>query len=132
MSTHMPAECLHAEPKHIPFLTPDEVSPIVMHQWEMACEDFFSANKKLEDMDCVGAVLPGLKDMHAHDCVVMHQAELVGLSFANFMKNLQKEFLSDGWDDELHACIYNAHLKASNSFSKWVNNVQHMNIILHG
>jgi hypothetical protein len=38
---------------------------MVMHQWEMACEDFFSANKKLEEADRITAVLPGLKDMRA-------------------------------------------------------------------
>jgi hypothetical protein len=90
---------------------------------EMVCEDFFSANKKLEDADHICAVLPSLKDMHAHNWVAMHQAKLVDLLFAEFMKTLQKEFLSEGWDDELHARICNMHLKASDSFSKWVNNI---------
>jgi hypothetical protein len=88
MSAHTPAECVHAEPKHIPLLTPGEVSPMVMHQWEMACEDFFLANRKLDDADCVSTVLPGLKDMHAHDWVATHHAKLVDLSFTDFMKNL--------------------------------------------
>lgn len=74
---------------------------MVMHQWEMVCEDFFSANKKLDDADCVSAVLPGLKDMCAWDWVATHCPELVNLSFPNFMKILGKEFLLDGWDDEL-------------------------------
>jgi hypothetical protein len=72
MSVHTPAECVHAEPKCIPLLTPGEVSPMVMCQWEMACEDFFSANKKLEDADHICAVLPSLKDMHAHNWVATH------------------------------------------------------------
>jgi hypothetical protein len=131
MSVNTPAECIHAEPKCIPLLTPGEVSPMVMRQWEMACEDFFSANKKLEEMDRVAAVLPGLKDMRARDWVATHRMELVALPFANFMKDLRKEFLSDGWDDELHACICNARLKPSDSFAKWVNDICHLNIILH-
>jgi hypothetical protein len=132
MSANSAAECIHTEPKHIPLLTPGEVSPMVMHQWEMACEDFFSANKKLEESDCMAAVLPGLKDMHARDWVATHHTELVVLTFASFMKDLRKEFLSDGWDDELHARICNAWLRPSDSFTKWVNDIRHLNIILRG
>jgi hypothetical protein len=103
MSANTPAECLHAEPKHIPLLTPGEVSPMVMRQWEMACEDFFSANSKLEETERIAAVLPGLKDMQARDWVATHHSELTSLSFAGFMKTLCREFLTDGWDDKLHA-----------------------------
>jgi hypothetical protein len=132
MSANTPAECIHAEPKRIPLLSPGEVTPMVIRQWEMACEDFFSANKKLEEEDRVAAVLPGLKDMHARDWVATHRAELVALPFASFMKDLHKEFLSDGWDDELHARICNSPLKPSDSFAKWVNDIRHLNIILCG
>jgi hypothetical protein len=132
MSTNTPAECLHAEPKHIPLLIPGEVSPMVMCQWEMACEDFFSANSKLEEMDHVAAILPGLKDMRARDWVATHRSDLTLLSFADFMKSLHREFLTEGWDDELHACICNVCLQASDLFAKWVNDICHMNIILHG
>jgi hypothetical protein len=48
------------------------------------------------------------------------------------MKQLRKEFLSDGWDDELHARICNARLRPSDSFVKWVNDIHHLNIILRG
>jgi hypothetical protein len=105
---------------------------MVMRQWEMACEDFFSANKKLEESNHVAAVLPGLKDMRARDWVMTHRTELVALTIAGFMKDLHKEFLSDGWDDELHARICNARLRPSDSFAKWVNDICHLNIILRG
>ena len=132
MSTYGTAECVHAEPKHIPLLTSGEVSPMVMRQWEMACKDFFSANKKLEEVDRITAVLPGLKDMHAQDWVATHCSELTAVPFPSFMKQLCKEFLSDGWDNELHARICNARLKPSDSFAKWVNDICHLNIILCG
>jgi hypothetical protein len=132
MSSNTPAECLHAEPKRIPLLTPGEVSPMVMRQWEMACEDFFSANKKLEEVDCVTAILPGLKDMRARDWVATHRDHLVTLAFGDFMKELHREFLSKGWDDELHARICNARLKPNEPFAKWVNDIRHTNIILRG
>jgi hypothetical protein len=88
MSAHTPTKCVHAEPKCIPLLTLGEVSPMVMHQWEMACKDVFSVNKKLDNTDHVSVVLPGLKDMCACDWVATHCAELVDLSFTDFMKNL--------------------------------------------
>lgn len=132
MSTYGTAKCVHAEPKRIPLLTSGEVSPMVMHQWEMVCEDFFSANKKLEEVDWVAAVLPGLKDMRTQDWVATHCSELTAVPFPSFMKQLCKEFLSDGWDDELHAHICNACLKPSDSFMKWVNDIRHLNIILRG
>jgi hypothetical protein len=132
ISANTPAECIHAELKHIPLLIPKKVTPMVIRQWEMACEDFYSVNKKLEEEDRVAAVLPSLKDMHARDWVAMHHMELIALPFASFMKDLCKEFLSDGWDDELHAHICNSCLKPSDSFMKWVNNIHHLNIILCG
>jgi hypothetical protein len=129
MSTYGTAECVHAKPKCIPLLTSGEVSPMVMRQWEMVCKDFFSANKKLEEADRVAAVLPGLKNMQARDWVATHHSELTAVPFPNFMKQLCKEFLSNGWDDELHARICNACLRPSDSFAKWVNDIRHLNII---
>lgn len=48
------------------------------------------------------------------------------------MKELCKELLLDGWDDDLHAKICHMRLKMSDSFPKWVNNICHLNIILQG
>jgi predicted membrane-bound spermidine synthase len=74
MSIKTPAECLHTEPKRIPILTGGEISPVVLRLWEMACEDFFAANRKLEAADYVGAVLPGLKDMRIRDWIASRRA----------------------------------------------------------
>jgi hypothetical protein len=54
MSANTPAECLHTEPKHILILTAGEVSPVVLRQWEMACDDFFAANRKLKTAEPEG------------------------------------------------------------------------------
>ena len=124
------AECQHADPKRIPLLTPGEILPMVMHQWKMACTDFFRSNKKIEVEDHVAAVFPGLKDLCARDWVTTHGDCLVGLSFAVFIKELQREFLPEGWDDELHAKICNSCLRSLDSFPKWVNDIHHLNIVL--
>lgn len=55
MSLNTFAEVLHAEPKHIPPLSPGKISPLVMWQWEMACKDSFSANKRLDKEDDIVA-----------------------------------------------------------------------------
>lgn len=130
MSLMGAAECLHAEPKCILLLTPGIVSPMVMCQWEMVCSDFFRANKKIMENEQVSAVLPGLKDMHAHNWVATHGDHLAGLKFPDFVKELQVEFLPEGWDDELHAKIRNARLKSADSFPTWMNDIHHLNIIL--
>lgn len=130
MSPMGAAKCLHAEPKCIPLLTPGVMSPMVMHQWEMACTDFFRANKKILEHEQVAAILPGLKDMRARDWVATHGDHLADLDFPEFIKELQREFLPDGWDDELHAKIRNSRLKSSDSFPTWVNDICHLNIVL--
>lgn len=130
MSTTGAAECLHAEPRCIPLLTTGMVTPVVMQQWEMACVDSFRANKKIELNNRITAVLPGLKDMRAWDWVATYGDHLASLTFTMFIIELQKEFLPDGWDDELHTKILNSHLKASDSFPNWVNNICHLNIVL--
>jgi hypothetical protein len=48
------------------------------------------------------------------------------------MKLLHKEFLPEGWEDDYHTQIYNTHLKSSNTFSNWLNNVCHINFALWG
>jgi hypothetical protein len=125
------AECVHDEPKRIPLLTVGDISPLVMHQWEMACEDYFSATKKLDVSDHISMVLPGLKDLCAHDWVATHCTDLIPLSFDDFMVELCREFLPEGWDDELHAKICSCRLKVSNTFMSWVNKLCHLDIILH-
>ena len=95
----------------------------------MACTDFFRADKILED-EQVAAVLPGLKDMWAHDWVAIHGDCLAELGFPDFIKELQREFLPDGWDNELHVKICNSCLKSSDSFPTWVNEIHHLNIVL--
>lgn len=132
MTSHSPAEVLHTELKQIPLLTPGEISPLAMQQWEMACKDFFSANKKVDKKDRVSTILPGLKDMHARDWVATHHNLLGALAFLVFMKEFHMEFLPGGWDNKLHAHICNSQLRSSDSFPKWVNNIHHSNIILRG
>jgi hypothetical protein len=126
------AECIHDEPKHIPLLTAGEISPLILRQWEMACEDYFSASKKLEVIDRVAAILPSLKDLCARDWVATHRVHLVTLSFEDFMIEIRREFLTEGWDDELHAKICSSHLKMSDSFMSWLNELRHLNIVLRG
>jgi len=103
-----------------------------MCQWEMACEDFFSTSKKLEVIDRVSTILPGLKDLCTRDWVATHHADLVALPFDDFMVELCREFLPEGWDDDLHAKICSSCLKSSDSFMSWVNEIRHLNIILWG
>jgi hypothetical protein len=126
------AECIHEEPKRIPLLTAGEISPLVMRQWEMACEDYFSASKKLEEKDRVAAVLLGLKDLRARDWVATRREDLVALTFDDFMALLRSEFLPESWEDELHAKICSSRLKPADSFMTWLNELRHLNIILRG
>lgn len=71
----------------------------------MACTDFFRANKKIPLEEHMSVVLPGLKDMHARDWVATHGDRLAEMTFMQLVKEMQKEFLPDGWDNELHAKI---------------------------
>lgn len=105
MAPSTTAECVHAEPKRIPLLTPGMVTPMIMCQWEMACMNFFRANKKILVEEHVAAILLGLKDMQAQDWVATHGDCLSEMLFASFVKELQKESLPDGGDDELHVRI---------------------------
>jgi hypothetical protein len=123
MASNAAAECLHVEPKHIPLLTPGEILPMVLREWDMACDDFFTANHKIEAAQHVGSVLPGLKDMRVWDWIATHHDCLSALSFAAFMKVLRKEFLPEGWEEEYHSKIANTRLRSSDSFPAWLNNV---------
>jgi len=108
----------------------EEVIPLIMHQWEMACEDFFSASKKVDVTDHVATVLSSLKDLRAQDWVATHHADLVVLSFSDFMIELHCEFLPNSWNNNLYIKICSFHLKLSNFFILWINKLHHLNIIL--
>jgi hypothetical protein len=126
------AECIHDELKPIPLLTAGEISPLILHQWEMACEDYFSVSKKLEVVNRVATILPGLKDLRTCNWVATHRVHLMTLSFDAFMIKICHEFLTEGWDDELHAKICSSRLKMSDSFMSWLNELCHLNIVLRG
>jgi hypothetical protein len=100
--------------------------------WEMACKDFFAANRKHEPAEYVGVVLPGLKDMRIRDWIATCHTRLSTLSLPDFMKLLRKEFLPEGWEDDYHTQICNACLKSSDTFSNWLNDVCHINFALRG
>ena len=130
MSQNLIAECVHSKPKKIPLLTSGKVLPLVMHEWELTCLDFFATNKKLVEADWVEAILPGLRDLHAHDWIVTYCKCLITILFTNVMKEIRKEFLPDSWDDDLHSCLLNSQLWASDNFMTWVNNLHYQNLTL--
>lgn len=129
MSANSLGQCLHTNPRCVPLLTPGEIYPMAMHHLEMACIDYFITNK-VKASDWVMAVLSGLMDLWTCDWVVTHGDCLAGLLFDKFIKELQKEFLPEGWDDKLHAKICNSCLTSSEPFTKWVNNIHHLNLFL--
>jgi hypothetical protein len=70
--------------------------------------------------------------MHIRDWIATCHTRLSALSLTDFMKLLHKEFLPEGWEDDYHTQIHNAHLKSSDAFSNWLNNVCHINFVLQG
>lgn len=130
MSDTMITKCCHA--KRILILTSGEVTPKVMCQWELACLNFFSANKKITDAKCIESILPGLQDLWARDWVATNCTQLVALTFKEFMKELKMEFLPENWDHDLYNWICSSHLKICDNFAAWLNEIRHMNIILCG
>ena len=103
MSTTTVTPCVeHHSLHHAPILTAGVPTPVVLLEFEDACEDFF-ANAKggVNDDVKVTCILPSFKDPILRGWISSDCPHLSTLPFAEFMKLLRSEFLLKNWEDEL-------------------------------
>jgi hypothetical protein len=73
-------------PTKVPVLTTGDVTPVVMCQYENACNNYF-VHKKIPGDDQVTMIVGGLLDTRIADWINSDHVRIVELSFMDFMKD---------------------------------------------
>jgi hypothetical protein len=75
-----------------PVLTAGDIAPAVMMDFENAALDFF-VSKSVPAEKQVTMIIPGIKDIRIHDWITAEHKRIVALPFADFMSEMQLNYL---------------------------------------
>lgn len=85
--------------RHIlPVLTPGNLTLAVMHKYENVCLGYFE-NKEIEEKKQVRKILAELMDSRIQDWISVDHNGFIGLTFAEFMKELCTMYLPKDWEE---------------------------------
>ena len=96
---------MQENPGKVPVLTAGIVSPVVLHDFSIACEDFF-ATKDIEAGHQVRRIIVGFADGDIRNWIDNDRETLVALSFKDFMAQLRGKFLEADWVSKLRSEIF--------------------------
>ena len=117
-------------PSKVPILTPGDISPAVMRQFEHACKNYFTHKKIIAD-DQVSLIIGGILDDHVNDWIIAEHEHLIALSFDAFMTDFHQNYLAEDWEeDTLHELL--SMSQGASSFWDYAVAVQSKNSLLHG
>ncbi|KAF8808580.1 hypothetical protein BYT27DRAFT_7255380 [Phlegmacium glaucopus] len=114
-----------------PVVSPGNLSPRIIYDFEQFCQDFFAnAKTPLPDDKKVIRILPCFQDPLVRDWIASHRACLSALSFSEFITELHSEFLPRDWEDKICGQILNSRLDPYKLFSTWANALLALNCTL--
>src|ERR1700691_3493025 len=118
-----------SSPSKVPILTPGDISPAVMRQFEHTCKNYF-VHKKIMVDDQVTLILSGILDDHIGDWISADRDPLVTLSFNAFMVEFRLNYLAEDWEeDTLHKLL--GMTQGTSSFWDYAVAIQSKNSLLH-
>jgi len=83
-------------PSKVPVLTPGDISPTVMCQFEHGCQNYFVHKKIIAD-DQVALIIGGIQDNRVGDWISGDHDRLIMLSFEAFMVEFRDNYLAKDW-----------------------------------
>ena len=125
---HATVECSNR--KITPTLTKGLITPEILYEWELACEEYFRVKSVANDKQ-VESVLAGLRDFHIAGWARANVTELKILKFSEFMEKLREETLKEDWDRAIMLEIHDSKQR-ERPFSDWVHHLQNRNALLQG
>ncbi|KAG1797477.1 uncharacterized protein HD556DRAFT_1212875, partial [Suillus plorans] len=112
------------------FLAAGELTPEVLHAWEMGCTQFF-LHKEVKDDEMVKKVAWGMQEPVMQDWYSNNQARLDGLTFKDYMEDVHSYWLPSGWADQVRRKML-ASTQGQRPFHEWAVDVQGHNTLLRG
>jgi hypothetical protein len=88
----------HKSPSHVPVLLTGDVTPEILREYENACIGYFET-KDIEDGNKVRKILAGLRNTRILDWVSVNRAEIIALTFPEFMNKLRTNYLHKDWEE---------------------------------
>jgi hypothetical protein len=115
-------------PSKVPVLTPGDILPAVMHQFEHGCQNCFIHKKIMAD-DQVSLIISGILDDHINRWIMADRDRLVALSFDSFMAEFHVNYLAEDWEeDTLHKLL--SMIQNSSTFWDYAVALQSKNSLL--
>ena len=70
--------------------------------------------------------------MHIHNWIASEREVLITLKYSDFLSQLWANYLPPNWEDMVHSQILSMQMSTTDKFWDWCQNLQAMNIVLHG
>jgi hypothetical protein len=119
-----------SSPSKVPVLTPGDISPSVMRQFEHGCKNYFVHKKIIVD-DQVALIIGGIQDSRVGDWISGERDRLIALSFNDFMIEFHTNYLAEDWEeDTLHEIL--SMTQGNTSFWDFAVAIQNKNSLLRG
>ncbi|TFY76704.1 hypothetical protein EWM64_g7307 [Hericium alpestre] len=111
-----------------PMLSPGNISPEVLRQWERGCCTYFY-HKDIEASAQIQAVAWGFQDTCLQSWFSVNQASFTALSFDDFVNEL-KVWMEPNWEICLSNELLNARQSPKKDFYSWFIEIASLNLLL--
>lgn len=125
------ATIIQASAKHVPTLTPGDVSPSILMDWANACGYFFE-ERDIDDAKKVAKILSGLQDPLLRDWIAGDAARIKALDWDSFLEELKLQTLPEHWAQDARNDLLRLRQKDSEAFRTFAIQVEKLNVVLRG
>ncbi|KAG6864278.1 hypothetical protein C0991_010863, partial [Blastosporella zonata] len=106
----------------VPTLTPGDIEPLALANWEYGCQNFF-ATKNVLAANQVASTLIGLQDQRIINWLMTERTRVCLLTFAQFMTELRRCYIRKGWETKERTTVLSSRMTESSTFAEWTTDV---------
>ncbi|KAJ7182697.1 hypothetical protein C8R43DRAFT_869173, partial [Mycena crocata] len=133
MSSSSTAPTVIAVPGKQPTLTPGQLTPSILADYERACRNYFNA-KDIAAEKQVAVVMGGLQDVHIVDWLTPEDevARVSKLKFKDFMAEIRARFLDADWESKTRTELLRCRMRADETFLDYHTRIVKIHSLLNG
>lgn len=113
-----------------PFLTPGDITPEVLRNWEIGCRQYFK-HKGIPAEEQVGKVAWGMQEPTVQEWYIVDQERLDKLTFDAYMAEVRAYWLPTDWADTTRQKMLSS-FQGNKTFNDWAIEIQGQNALLRG
>ena len=119
-----------SSPSKVPILSPGDISPSIMRQFEHGCKNYF-IHKKIVADNQVSLIIGGLLNDRVSDWISADRDRIVALSFSAFMTEFRQNYLAEDWEEDTLRKLLSMS-QGNSTFWDYAVAVQSKNSLLRG